>query len=133
MSMLLDINAEAGLLYVVVTGEFSLAEAERTFLQMLEAVAVHKSAKVLLDGRKLFGEPATMERFYYGEFAARSAAEIVVEGAPALPQFAYVLVEPLLDPTRFGETVAVNRGMNVKAFDNPEAALQWLGIAPANK
>ena len=33
---------------------------------------------------------------------------------------------------RFGETVAVNRGMYVKTFDNPDDALGWLGIAPAN-
>jgi hypothetical protein len=36
----------------------------------------------------------------------------------------------MLDPARFGETVAVNRGMLVRTFENPEDALGWLDIAP---
>jgi hypothetical protein len=31
---------------------------------MLEALAQHKTRKVLMDGRKLKGKPRTMERFY---------------------------------------------------------------------
>jgi hypothetical protein len=48
------------------------------------------------------------------------------------PAFAYVLKEPVLDPQRFGQTVAVNRGMNVKTFDNVEQARTWLGL-PSTK
>jgi len=126
-------NAESDLLNVVVTGEFSLEEAKRTFPEMLEAIALHKSKKVLFDGRKLIGNPETMERFYYGQFAAHKVALSEKSGAPAAIQFAYVLKEPIRDPGKFGETVAVNRGMNVKTFDSPEEAFRWLGIAPANK
>jgi hypothetical protein len=133
MSMLLQINPEPRLLNVVATGKFSLEEAHRTFLQMVEAIALYKSEKVLFDGRKLIGNPKTMERFYYGEFAAQNVVTFLERGVCAAPQFAYVLREPLRDPGRFGETVAVNRGMHVKTFDSPEEALQWLGIAPANK
>jgi hypothetical protein len=42
------------------------------------------------------------------------------------PRFAYVLEKPVLDPERLGETVARNRGMDVKAFDNIEEADRWL-------
>ena len=126
MSMLLDIDLEPGVLHVVATGEFSLEEGKRTFLQMLAAVAVHKSNKVLFDGSKLTGNPETLERFYYGEFAAQSVVEFEGRGVSCDTQFAYILTEPLLDPKRFGETVAVNRGMKVKAFDNAAEALQWL-------
>ena len=51
-----------------------------------------------------------MERFYYGEFAARETRRIVVEHK-IYPRFAYVIHVPLRDPAKFGETVAVNRGM----------------------
>ena len=68
-----------------------------------------------------------------GEFAAQTVADFAERGVSRATKFAYVLREPVLDPQRFGETVAVNRGMFVKAFDSPEDALQWLGIAPANK
>ena len=134
LSMKLKVSAESGFLRVDAVGEFSLAEAERTFLEMLEAVARHKVRKVLFDGRGLAGEPETMERFLYGEFVARAFAEFADRGTLSRStQFGYVLDEPVLDTRRFGETVAVNRGMVVKTFDNLQAALGWLGILPANK
>jgi hypothetical protein len=72
LDIILDIRLESGFLNVAAMGEFSLQEAERTFLEMLEAVARYKVEKVLIDGRRLTGAPETMERFYYGEFAADS-------------------------------------------------------------
>jgi len=134
MRMKLDICPESGFLRVGAVGEFSLEEARRTFLEMLETVAQHKVEKVLFDGRGLVGEPRTIERFYYGQFAARAVAESIERGRfSRSPQFAYVLEEPVLDPQRLGENVAVNRGMFVKAFDNLPDALGWLGILFANK
>ena len=112
--------------YVTATGEFALDDAQRGFLEMLESVAVAKPTKVLFDGRMLIGEPEMIERFYYGEFAARSVASFASRGVSPATRFAYVLEEPMLDPDRFGETVAVNRGMIVRAFDNLEAARAWL-------
>jgi hypothetical protein len=132
MDIILEIRPESGFLNVGAMGEFSLQEAKRTFLEMLEAVARYKVKKVLFDGRRLTGAPETIERFYYGEFAANSV-KFKDRGGSADTKFAYVLKEPVLDPQRFGETVAVNRGMLVMAFDNPEDALGWLGIAPPNK
>jgi hypothetical protein len=133
MGMIIETRAESGFLHVGAMGEFSLEEAKRTFLEMLEAVARHKVNKVLFDGRKLTGEPKVIERFYYGEFAANSVVSLVDRGVPPATQFAYVLEEPVLDAQRFGETVAVNRGMWVKTFDNLEDALGWLRRAPADK
>ena len=43
-----------------------------------------------------------------------------------VPQFAYVIHDPMRDPKRFGENVAVNRGIDVKSFENMNAALEWL-------
>jgi hypothetical protein len=134
MGMILRICTESELLRVIATGEFSLEEAERTFLEILDAVARHNTKKVLFDGRELKGDPRTIERFFYGEFAAHAVMRYIIEsGVSRAPQFAYVLEEPILDPRRFGETVAVNRGMWVKVFDNLEDALGWLRFEPGNK
>jgi hypothetical protein len=130
--MILEIAAESGFLRVSAMGRFSLEEAKRTFIEMLEAVARNKVRKVLFDGRGLVGNPKVMERFYYGKFAAQSIVEFADRGVSRTTQFAYVLEVPMRDPGRFGETVAVNRGMFVKTFDNLADALGWLGIAPAN-
>jgi hypothetical protein len=131
MSMMLKISAEAGFLHVNAMGDFSLAEAKRTFIEVLEAATRDKVGKVLLDGRALTGKPEMMERFYYGEFAAQAVAKFTARGVFPTTEFAYVLEVPVLDPARFGETVARNRGMRVKSFDNLLDALQWLGIASA--
>jgi len=126
MSIQLKIAFEQGFLKVNAKGKFSLNEAKRTFLEMLEAVARHKTGKVLFDGRKLDGKPETMERFYYGEFAAKTVASFADRGVSPATRFAYALREPVLDPRRFGETVARNRSMDVRAFDNLEDAIEWL-------
>lgn len=132
MSMTLEISAESGFLYVTAIGVFSLEEAQRTFIEMLEAVVRHQTGGVLFDGRQLTGEPETVERFYYGEFAAEETRNLIRERRMLfLPQFAYVLQYPVLDPARLGETVAVNRGMNVKAFERLDEALQWIAAAKA--
>ena len=133
MSIGIQTRAEGELLRVVATGEFSLDDAQRTFLEVLDAVARHEAKKVVFDARELKGNPETIERFYYGEFVADAVSRCLVEGTVRRdPQFAYVLHEPVLDSKRLGETVAVNRGMWVKVFANLEDALEWLRLARDN-
>jgi hypothetical protein len=94
-------------------------------MQLVGAVVRYKAENILLDGRNVKGNPRDMERFYYGEFVATETHRIVV-AHKIVPRFAYVLHEPLRDPARLGETVAVNRGMIVKVFETPEDAIEWL-------
>jgi hypothetical protein len=124
MGMVLKIIPEPGLLHVLAAGEFSLEEAKTTFLEILDAVLQYGSQKILFDLLQLKGEPEIMERFYYGEFAAMETRKLIKCGY--LPKFAYLCTAPLCDPHKFGETVAVNLGMNVKTFDNLEEASKWL-------
>lgn len=134
MSIRQEIHFESGLLKVVARGEFSLEEAKRAFLEMLEAVVQYQAEQVLFDGRNLKGQPEHIERFYYGYFAATETINLVARSRiPKDPQFAFVIHEPLRDPRRFGETVALNRGMSVKTFETPEEAFGWLELTPANK
>lgn len=131
MALIVKTVPRGKVLNVCSTGAFTLEEAMQNFLEVLVAVEENKSEKVLYDGREVTGDPTIIERFYYGQFAADS-----VSGGKSLgsahsdSQFAYVLHEPVLDQLRLGETVAANRGMNVKAFDNFAEAVGWLGLAP---
>jgi len=133
MSVALQMSSESGVLHVRATGRFSLAEAKRAFVEMIGAAAQHKVDKVLIDGRGVEGGPKVMERFYFGEFAANTVINLSLLGSCHYPRVAYVLNEPMLDPGRFGETVAVNRGVQIKAFDNIKEARTWLEIAPAKE
>jgi len=131
MGEIRKICAEPEYLRVVVTGSFTLDDAKRNFSRMLESVARYQAEKILIDGREVKGNPKAIERFLYGEFAAKSVArQIAEERIPRACRFAYVMLEPVLDPNRLGETVAVNRGMWVKAFDDLDAAFAWLEVAP---
>jgi hypothetical protein len=126
MSMRQEMRPDGDLLMVCAMGEFSLGEAKQIFLEMMEAVALHATKRVLLDGRTITGNPRTIERFFYGEFAAQTVAQHRTQTPSAATRFAYVLSEPVLDPQKFGETVAINRGMPVKVFDSLEEAIHWL-------
>jgi hypothetical protein len=125
MGMQQEFLFESGFLKVVASGEFSLDEAQQAFLEMLAAVIQYHADKILFDGRTVKGKPKVMERFYYGSFAATETRKIVNQYRFE-PKFAYVLHEPLRDPERFGETVALNRGMRCKVFENLEYAFEWL-------
>jgi hypothetical protein len=134
MATIVKTSAESGLLRATIVGEFSLPEAEQHFLEILAAAAIHERDKILLDGREVQGNIETIERFLFGEFTAHAVARYTQERSPPrVPQFAYVIHEPILDPQRFGETVAVNRGMWVKVFDNLEEALRWLNVGPVEE
>jgi hypothetical protein len=132
MSIQQQVRFEWGLLTVEANGEFSIGEAKRAFLEILAAVAQYRAEKVLFDGRNVKGNPREFERFLYGEFAAQETMKLK-RSHKIVPQFAYVLHEPLCDRGRYGETVAVNRGMNIKVLATLEEGFKWLGFTPGNK
>lgn len=133
MGIDLQLFIEPDRIRAVATGEFSLEEAERTFLELMDAVVRHKVEKILIDGREISGSLTVMERFSFGAFTADTVDASVMEGKVHNPQFAYVLAEPVLDPYRLGESVAMNRGMRIKMFEDVDDALQWLGLIPPEK
>ena len=129
--MAVRMQADSGVLRAVLTGEFDPQDAERTFVEVLDSVALKKADRILIDGRELLGEPDVIHRFLYGEFAALTAERYVIaRRIRAGTRFAYVLQEPVLDPLRFGEAVAQHRGMQVKVFDDPAEAMTWLAAEP---
>ena len=125
MKMQLTTSVEGGIVRAVAAGAFALDEAKEQFVRLLDAVAEHQAVAVLFDGRELMGDPQAIEQFFYGEFAAAAyARHRVIHGLST--RFAYVLKEPVLDPRRYGESVAASQGMEVKAFDDIAVALAWL-------
>ena len=130
MTLRQKMRPDGDLLTVSAMGDFSLEEANRMFLEMMEAVALHGTKRVLFDGRIITGNPGTIERLFYGEFAAAAVSKYHARTGAGETRFAYVLREPVLDPQKFGEAVAVNRGMLLKVFDTLEGANHWLATPP---
>ncbi len=129
MGITQEISAKPGFIYVVKKGIFSVVEAEEKFKEILESIAYKKVENVIIDARELIGNPETIERFCYGKLVADTLLDFASRGVSPNTKLAYIMKVPLRDPKRFGETVAVNRGMICKTFDNLEDALSWLGIA----
>jgi hypothetical protein len=133
MAMVVEINLEKEFIRVRLTGEFSLAEAKDALVRMFEAVAAHKATRVLVDCRDIKGKMTVMDHFEYSTFGAQELHKAFSKGVSTSTRLAYVSKPPLFDSnSKFGETVAVNRGVNVLTTDSMEEALKWLEIDRKN-
>jgi len=76
--------------------------------------------RLLIDTTKLtgFGSLGTAERFAIGERLARDARAAVKVALVGRPE--------VLDPSRFGMTVARNRGLFLSTFSSESEAWEWL-------
>jgi hypothetical protein len=117
---------ELGYLRATATGKFVLTVARGQFCGLLEEMRRARTGRMLVDGREVTGNPRTIERYLYGSFISSAAKKLGNTVRPYPPRFAYVLVPPVLDPHRLGVTVARDRGMTVRAFDDVDEATEWL-------
>lgn len=124
-----NFDSRDGLLRVTLEGPFSLNEAEAQFIETLDDVIKYQAKKVLVDGRAVTGNLDVTQRYLYGKFVAEAVGAISERGLAQAPRFAYVLEQPVLDPGRLGQNVAVKRGMNVMAFENLSEAERWLELS----
>lgn len=107
-------------LLVRARGEYDIAWL-KGFYRLIAATAqsaVPPARAVLVDARELTGGPLSdMDRYDLGVLVAR---ELV--STPA----ALVGSLPFVDRRRFGESVARNRGANVRVFTDLDEAVAWL-------
>ena len=122
-----DVEPRVGYLYVTLTGELKLDSAQASFRDMLAIAARHRQPKILIDCSRLHGEWTPADRHAFGAFLAtevqRTAAQF-----PSLPRVAIYAVAPLMDPNRYTQTVANNRGAAVRASDSMHELVSWLGV-----
>ena len=93
------------------------------FLREVHAACLERDRSVVLLEMRLEGPSLDMGAIF----------SVITQGSPkggALRKIAY-LEAGVHDPGRaqFAETVAINRGVNVRLFSDPEAARQWLAEA----
>ena len=122
------LQVEQGILNAVVVGEFELGPAQRQFNELVNEAVQRGASKVLIEGRQVTGKPNIFERFLYGLFVATASLYIMNQHNIRL-RFAYVIHEQVHDPGGIGETVAVKSGMDVKSFEDTNAAIEWLNAA----
>jgi len=89
------------------------------------------ASKVLVDCLLIAGGPSMFDRYALAEFLAQEVVGCIIAGK-IIPRLAIVGREPLVDPNRFGELVARNRGVQTKTVEEMEDAVNWLGDGEGN-
>lgn len=108
--------------HIFCRGSFGIEDMKEIFSKAFELAVENNQSKILIDGIEVYGTPPTIiELFNIGEYVAELCFKyekpfrIAVAGNV-----------PLVDPDRFGETVARNLGVNGRVFTNLEEALSWV-------
>jgi hypothetical protein len=94
--------------------------------KVLTEVAREQYARVLLDARGVKGAPSILERFQFATLFAANYLKARAQGSIPSCRFALLGEEPMVDPKRFGEKVANNRGLSVRVFLSESEAIEWL-------
>ena len=122
MGIQFEVDVRPDYVYMSCTGVFSNDALLDVFEKGLTIAEDKELMAILVDTRGLGGVPAsTIQRFDLGE----SIPGIQLEHSSRI---CLVLVgdEPMIEPERFGETVAVNRGATGKVFTDIDEAVTWL-------
>jgi hypothetical protein len=112
---------------VRVSGAFDLAGAQALYSAVLQAAARHRQPRLLLDCTGVGGEMTVSDRLAFGTFMAEEQARMMPQ-LPEAPQVAILAVAPIMDPGRFTQTVANNRGVRMRASESLQELLSWLGV-----
>ena len=114
-------------LSVTVSGHFSLSDVKIMYTDALESLLDNNFSKLFFNAYKVKGKVTTIDRYYFGEFAALESLKYMGKGLKRIAVSVYG-IEPIIDPERFGEIVARNRGLNLKVTTDKIEALQFLGV-----
>jgi len=102
-------------------GSYTKQELLNLFDQALNIAAESGLQAVLVDISDVEGEPNTAERFEVGaQFAELQLSKDTIVAIAVMGK------EPMIDPERFGETVALNRCAVGKVFTDLDEAISWL-------
>lgn len=119
MTIRYTLTGDGPLLRVKASGEDdSLEEVQSYGLAVIEAASTGGHTRILCDERELVYRLATFDTY--------EAARLIAGLAPTVGRTALVCNPACVEDARFWETVAVNRGLTVRVFQDPAAAEAWL-------
>ena len=125
--MQFEVEPRLGYLYATVSGPFTLAPALSGYRTVLQEAARYGVARMLLDCTRVTGEMTVADRLAFGTFMAEEQQRMAAQ-LPEAPQVAILAVPPIMDPGRFTQSVANNRGVRMRASDSLQELLSWLGV-----
>lgn len=121
MSYELSIEKKPDFLHVHVTGIRTREAVAAMAKDIIDACVQHQTSKVLVDVRELTGRLSTLNAYEV------PSVEFPKLKRPGLLKKAVIVdVEEFKDSFRFFETVARNRGFNLRIFGDIDKAIKWL-------
>jgi hypothetical protein len=122
MAIDVEIEIKDSYIHLHCRGAFSTTSMLEVLDMALEVAEIESRNRVLIDLSELTGKPpTTLERLEIGVHAAQLRKQhgynvhIAVFGK-----------EPMVEATRFAETVAINRGATGRVFTDIAEAVDWL-------
>ena len=122
-----DIESRASYVHATLSGEFTLASARDVYRSILQAAARVGQPRILMDCTRITGEMTIADRLAFGAYMAEQQP-LVMGALPEGPQVAILAVPPIMDPGRFTQAVANNRGVRMRASESLQELLSWLGV-----
>jgi hypothetical protein len=119
MNYKIDATVEKDYLMLIVAGEQSLDANKALVIMIIESCVEHQLNKVVVDIRGFEGQPGVISDYELANFS-------VEKGLSVLKKAALVYRKENHEFTSFFETVAINRGLNVKIFLEPDEAVGWI-------
>ena len=125
-------------IYIRVSGQISLKsqfgwqEIKSALADAVDSVRKNNIFKLLVDCRDISGRFSIMDRFLLAAFFVKENSKFMATKLHPL-RVTFVLNKSIMDPWKFGETVARNRGLFGLVTDDIQEALQWLDIDDSSK
>ncbi len=128
MSYQVNVDIKDDYLLAAVSGTVDTKDYKKLLVDVLFKCIENSNSKLLFDLRAIKGNLTTFQRFTLATYFAKLTRQ---HPDTAAIQVAVVGFPPLIDPNRFGETVAKNHGVNIKVTNDFDEAVEWL--APKDK
>ncbi len=121
MPTTLRMSDDSTYILATITETFTLPLARALLDDLVRMLASTGATKVLVDARQQAAPLEMMEAYEIGHGLTQKPLRAIT--------FAVVIPVPLTE-YHFLETVAVNRGVNIRYFDDYDRALAWLSGQP---
>ena len=119
-------------LYVKITGMEALNASvwnsiKSTRLEILALANKTGIFKLLMDCREVSFRISAIDRFFFASFFVEQNIKRIFNRQPIM-KIVLLLNTAMLDPEKFGEKVARNRGLYLFVTDDMDKGLEWLDV-----
>ena len=128
MATISNIDFSNNILFVKLSGTFSILTAKSNFISILEAAAKYQTSKILIDVSIVENiSKSKLKAIDYGNFISKETLSLTKKRLLNHAKIAYLYSPNDEEPLKLGESAAAgSSGLKARAFANKEKAITWL-------